>query len=471
MGTRTVENGAASSRAIEAALRHHQSGRLSDAEAGYREVLATDRENIDALHFLGVIAYQRAEYEQAAALIAQALSANDANAPAHNNLGNVLVDQGKLDEAAACYQRALALQPGYVDAHVNLGGVFKSLGRLAEAEASYREALRIRPESAQARFGQALLKLLRGEYAAGLALYESRFEEDAVVGDASARTRMKELMGAPRWRGESLSGKRLLVWTEQGLGDNIMAMRFLPLLKNRRAQHLVVYCDPALARIVQGVSPVDKVVTRDLPIPFGEFDFHCPMMSLPLAFDTRVETIPNDIPYLFVPSGLKKEWAGKLAGTAGLKVGLAWAGSKTFARDRLRSIRLERFSPMFGIPDVKFISLQKDEAAAQIRESGLEVLDWMDECGDVLDTAALIEQLDLVVSVDTGMAHLAGALGKPVWLLNRHESEWRWMLDRKDSPWYPTMRIFRQRDRGDWDAVLEDVASELRGLGLSVRKS
>ncbi len=444
MGTRTVENGAASSRAIEAALRHHQSGRLSDAEAGYREVLATDRENIDALHFLGVIAYQRAEYEQAAALIAQALSANDANAPAHNNLGNVLVDQGKLDEAAACYQRALALQPGYVDAHVNLGGVFKSLGRLAEAEASYREALRIRPESAQARFGQALLKLLRGEYAAGLALYESRFEEDAVVGDASARTRMKELMGAPRWRGESLSGKRLLVWTEQGLGDNIMAMRFLPLLKNRRAQHLVVYCDPALARIVQGVSPVDKVVTRDLPIPFGEFDFHCPMMSLPLAFDTRVETIPNDIPYLFVPSGLKKEWAGKLAGTA---------------------------SPMFGIPDVKFISLQKDEAAAQIRESGLEVLDWMDECGDVLDTAALIEQLDHVVSVDTGMAHLAGALGKPVWLLNRHESEWRWMLDRKDSPWYPTMPIFRQRDRGDWDAVLEDVASELRGLGLSVRKS
>jgi ADP-heptose:LPS heptosyltransferase len=185
-------------------------------------------------------------------------------------------------------------------------------------------------------------------------------------------------------------------------------------------------------------------------------------MSLPFLFGTRVETIPREVPYLFVPDGLRKTWGDKLAGAHRPRIGLLWAGGKVFSRDALRSVRLEQFGPVFQSADATFVSLQKGDEARQIARTGASVLDRMDECLDLLDTAALIEQLDLVISVDTSVAHLAGALGKRVWLLNRFESEWRWMLEREDSPWYPSMRIFRQHKAGDWDEVMQRVAAALR---------
>jgi hypothetical protein len=250
----------------------------------------------------------------------------------------------------------------------------------------------------------------------------------------------------------------LLIWTDQGLGDAIMMMRYFPMLKDFGFRKVVVSCEDALVRVMQSLPGVDEVVAR------GQLKVNChfPMGSLPLLFRTRVDTIPNKIPYLSVPEGLKRKWADRLAAVGPPRVGLVWAGRKNNPKDPLRSVRLEKFSPLLDISGIEFFSLQKGEAAGQIEATGFKLIDYMDDCGDLLETAALVENLDLVVSVDTATVHLAGALGRPVWLLNRFESEWRWMLDREDSPWYPTMRIFTQPRGGNWSDVLVDVASALR---------
>src|SRR6266699_1113635 len=516
---------------LDTALQSHRAGRLPEAEAGYSEVLAVDPENIDALHFLGVIAYQRGEHGRAEELISRALSRNASNAPAYSNLGNALGAQGKLDAAIVCYQQALALQPEYADALVNLGAAFRAkgeldkavqcyqhalslipeapmahanlgnalaqqgklddaaaclrkalalkpdfpeaydymgntligLGRSQEAEESYRRALALRPDSAELKLGYSLLKLLLGDYETGFLLYESRLDKDALpqATYSPLQERMAQLGDAPRWQGESGDAKTLLVWTDQGLGDTLMMMRYLPMLKERGFEKVIVCCEETLVRVVQRIPGVDEVVSRSQSTPVGGSDCHCPITSLPFMFKTRVESIPNKIPYLHVPDELRRKWAEKLAGLATPRVGLAWAGRKDHPKDALRSIRLEKLSLLFGVAGVNFVNLQKGPEASQITETGLRIHDWMDECGDLLETAALVDQLDLVISVDTAVMHLTGALGKPVWHLNRFETEWLWMLEREDSPWYPSMRIFRQQRPGSWDEVIARVASAL----------
>ena len=550
---------------LDIALQSHQAGRLSEAAAAYSEVLSIDPENIDALHFLGVIAYQRGEHDRAEELISRALSRNTSNAPAYSNLGNALGAQGKLDAAIVCYQQALALQPEYADALVNLGAAFRGkgeldkavqcyqralslapdvpmahfnlgnalaqqgklddaaaclrkalalkpdfaealcslgnvlrnqggleeamdclhkalalepnlheaydhlsntllgLGRPQEAEESYRRALALKPDSAELKLGYSLVKLLLGDYETGFLLYENRLDKDALPQAmySPLQERMAQLGDAPRWQGESGEAKTLLVWTDQGLGDTLMMMRYLPMLKERGFEKVVVCCEETLVRVVRRIPGVDEVVSRSQSAPVGGFDCHCPITSLPFMFETRVESIPNEIPYLHVPDQLRKKWAERLADLATPRVGLAWAGRKDHPKDALRSIRLERLSPLFCVAGVNFVNLQKGPEASQIGETGLRILDWMDECGDLLETAALVDQLDLVISVDTAVMHLTGALGKPVWHLNRFETEWLWMLERVDSPWYPSMRIFRQQRPGSWDEVIALVASAL----------
>jgi hypothetical protein len=209
---------------------------------------------------------------------------------------------------------------------------------------------------------------------------------------------------------------------------------------------------------------VDRVVVAPDTLPLGKFDLHCPIMSLPHAFDSRQDSIPAQVPYLSVPGRLRDHWQERLSGISGMKVGLAWAGSAALRDDAKRSIHARRFAPLLAIERLRLVSLQKGEAALQLEDWPGDVEDWMDGCEDLMDTAALIANLDLVISVDTAVAHLAGALGKPVWLLNRFESEWRWGLAREDSPWYPTMRIFRQTERDAWDDVVERVSAELAKL-------
>lgn len=513
-------------------MQHHRAGRLAEAEAAYRAILAADPGNIDALHLLGVVAHQGGRQEQAAELIARSLSLNAGNAAAHSNLGvvlaaqgkpeeaiaafhralalqpdfadayfglgNALRDQGRRDEAMACLQQALALKPDFVQAHcnlgilledqgrseeaiahyrkalalqpdfaaalVNLGNSLVALGRLDEAEESLQHGLRLQPDLAHAKFSLGQLKLLQGDYAAGLPLYEHRFEKNALSPFYSGlQGRMAAFQGSAQWRGEAAAGRTLLVWTEQGLGDNLMLLRFLPLLKARGVGRLIVYCDAALVRLVQSIAEVDEVIPRSLPVPFGRFDLHCPIMNLPLALGTRLNTIPRQVPYVHVPEDFKRRWAQKLAGVAPLRVGLAWSGGPLYPKNPARSLRLEQYSRLLAIAGVSFVSLQKGEAAGELKRMGAAILDWMGECEDLVDTAALMQQLDLVITVDTAVAHLAGALGRPVWMLNRFESEWRWLFRGEDSPWYPTMRIFRQTAPGQWDEVVARIAAELRG--------
>jgi tetratricopeptide (TPR) repeat protein len=495
---------AGASEKIGLALQQHQAGRLEQAEALYREALELDPQNVDALHFLGVIAYQQGRHGQAEELISRALLGNSANAPAYSNLGNALEAQGKHQEAIDCYRRALVLAPDYVDALVNLGATYRAQGELDQAVSCYRRALELKPEfpaaqnnlaialiglgrpeeatahclralqlkpdSAELKFGFSMVKLLLGDYESGLALFESRLEKEALSQAAygALQTRMDEVRGLPRWQGEPGAGRTLLVWTDQGFGDAIMMMRYFPMLKEFGFGKVVVYCERALVRIIQSLQGVDEVVLRDQPLP-ARVDCHFPMTSLPFIFRTRIDTIPDRVPYLAVPVELRRKWADRLAVVASPRVGFAWAGRKDNPKDSLRSIWLGKFFPLFEIAGIKFFSLQKDEGEAEIRKTGFKLFDHMDECEDLLETSALIENLDLVISVDTVTAHLAGALGRPVWLLNRFETEWRWLLDREDSPWYPTMKIFRQSRGGSWDEVLAKVASALRARFISAQ--
>lgn len=562
-GTRGVPAPSPAQRAMQL----HREGRLAQAEAAYRAILAEQPENVDALHLLGVVAFQTGRNELAAELIGRSLSLAEPNAAAHSNLGNVRAAQGRLDEAVRCYGRALELQPEHPDAlrnlgnvqyalghpeeaaallrralalrpdfaealsdlarilrdlgrpeesaascraaialrpdlaeaHSNLGNVLEDASRTEEAIACYRravalkpsfataranlgsslmsvgeireaaehlrEALRLDPSHARARFAQANLALLEGDYATGLPLYEARFDPGALSGMyAGLRARAAAFQGTPQWRGEAAAGKTLLVWTEQGLGDSLMMLRYLALLKERGFARVVVYCDRELERIIRTIAQVDEVISRETPPPLQRIDLHCPVMSLPFAFGTRLESVPRQVPYVFAPDALRRAWAQRMPGAPGRRVGLVWSGGWRHPRNAQRSMQFAQIAPLLATAGAQFVSLQQGEPAAQLAESRAAVIDWMDECGDLIDTAALVSQLDLVISVDTAMAHLAGALGKPVWMLNRFESEWRWLLQREDSVWYPTMRIFRQPAPGRWDEVIARVAAELRGF-------
>lgn len=558
---------------LELGLQHHSEGRLDQAEAAYRELLAAAPENIDALHFLGVIAYQRGAHAQAEELISRALLLNTSNAPAHNNLGNALGAQGKLDQAISCYERAIALQPDYGDALVNLAAACKSAGELDKAIDCYRKALavsgdlpaaytslgnaleqkgklaeagdclrkaielgprharahsglgnvlrhqdrleeavealrkalalapdlaeaygnlaltliaqgkpreaeehcvralKLRPGSAELKFALSQIRLLLGEYESGFALYEHRLDKDALpqATYAALQARIAQVRGAPRWRGEAGAGRALLVWTDQGLGDTLMMMRYFPLLKGRGFGKVLVHCEEAVLRIVRAMPGVDEVVSRAAPTPVGRFDCQIPLTSLPLAFGTRVETIPGKVPYLMVPAELKRKWTARLADVAPPRVGLVWAGRKDYPKDALRSLPLRELAPLFAVPGVRFVNLQKGDEARQIAQTGLALVDRIDECADLMETAALVGELDLVICVDTAVMHLAGALGKPLWMLNRFETEWRWMLERGDSPWYPSMRIFRQQRPNDWSRVVAQVAGALRESSAGAR--
>ena len=483
--------------AIEAAIGHQQAGRLDEAEKIYRQALSVDPDNALAFNNLGSILLEREEFYDAedcfrAALRAQpdlvvalyslggvlhrmgrsheaerycrkAIELDPRSAAALNNLAAVLEQRGDLVGAEEACRKALLLDPSDVALHANLGSVLKRCGRMKEAEACYRDALRLDPESVRVKYDLSMLTLLQGNYAEGLKLYESRFQCGG-RDFASPRNLYLQLSKFPRWQGEPLSGQRVHVWAEQGLGDTLMAMRFLPMLKMRGAREVIVYCKPALERLVRLTEGVDEVVTPGPALPPDTIGVHCSMMSLPYLFDTRLDSIGNHVPYILVPESLKREWRDWVSGFDKVKVGLTWAGSDTLPDDAHRSIPLKQFSPLLRHRHVRLISLQKGEAGAQWRGWSKDGDDLIDSCDDLLDTAGLVANLDLVISVDTAVAHLGGALGKPLWLLNRVGGDWRWGLEGEKSAWYPTMRILRQRETGHWDDVIEQVSGELGKL-------
>ncbi|HUH92399.1 MAG TPA: tetratricopeptide repeat protein, partial [Casimicrobiaceae bacterium] len=319
------------------------------------------------------------------------------------------------------------------------------------------------PAVVAARYYAAGEVLMRGDYDRGFELYENRF--DALVDRAAAARRFESSLGIDRrWLRGPLTGRRIVIWCEQGFGDSVMMLRYLPMLKERGAAKVFVVCERELVGLVQAMPAVDRVLCGNDTIGPEDFDLQCPAMSLPHAFRTTWTTVPTATAYLTLPGDRIERWRKRLSAFDGLKVGLAWAGSETLEADTRRSIPLAKLQPIFDVPGARFVSLQKDRRLDE-GGSGLPLLDLVSECGDFLDTAALIEALDLVISVDTAVAHVAGALGKKVWLLNRFESEWRWGRGLTHSVWYPTMTIFNQRNSVRWEDVIEDAASELRRLG------
>jgi cytochrome c-type biogenesis protein CcmH/NrfG len=434
-------------------LQHHQAGRLRQAEEAYRQILARQPNHADAIHNLGVISLQSGRNDAAVQLIRQAIAINPNYPEAHSNLGNVLADMDRLDEAIAAYRQAIALNPGLAEAHNNLGNALREKGQSGEAVAAFRRAIAINPDFPEAHRNLSLALLLDGDFQAGWEEYEWRWKCKDI---APARKFAQE-----RWDGGPLEGRTILLHAAQGFGDSIQCIRYLPLVRERGAR-IIIECYSELERLFEPIAGECQLVVRGQPLP--AFDLHCPMESLPRAFRTNLTNIPQSVPYLHADAEEAGKWHRRLADVGGdVKVGLAWGGNPIHKNDRNRSMKLVNLAPLGQAAGVKFFSLQKGAPAAEAKSPppGLELVDWTEELGDLADTAALIANLDLVIAVDTVVVHLAGAMGKPVWTLLPFIPAWRWLLGRQDSPWYPTMRLFRQERRGDWDGVVRQAAEAL----------
>ena len=386
----------------------------------------------------------------------RALALKPDYAEAHNNLGGALSAQGNLDEAVACYRRALALKPDYAEAHNNLGGALSDLAKFDEALACYRRALRLKPDYAEAHWNQALLTLLTGDFERGWAEYEWRWKTKQLHFE-------RRTFSQPRWDGQPLAGRTILLHAEQGLGDTIQFVRYVSLVKVRGGR-VVVECQPPLLPLLADCPGIDQVVARGNPLP--AFDVQAPLLSLPGILGTTLDSIPDRVPYLRADPELAQAWRKRLEALDGFKVGIVWQGNPPFKGDRQRSIPLRQYEALARVEGVQLVSLQKGAGADQLGKlaASFPVLDLGEQLETFSDTAAVLKNLDLLISSCTSVPHLAGALGVPVWLALPFVPDWRWLLEREDSPWYPHHRLFRQSRPGDWSEVFERIAGALRGL-------
>jgi tetratricopeptide (TPR) repeat protein len=436
-------------------------GREGEAQAEFQRALEIDPGHAVANYNLGVSLQQQGHFAEAAESLRRAIARAPAFAIAHNNLGSVLRELGEPEEAIASYRRAIELAPADPRYRSNIALALQDLCRLDEAIESFDTALRLRPDYAKGRAFRALALLLKGDYERGWADYEWRRAIGITFADRSA--------GRPLWDGSDPAGRTILLHSEQGIGDTIQFVRYAPLLAARGAR-VIVQCQPTLKALLEPsltARGVWRVLAEGEPAP--EFDSYCPLPGLPHRFGTRPATIPAEVPYLDARPERVEDWRRWFSdparvGSDQFKVGIVWAGAVGNRNDRRRSVRATDFMPLAQVPGVCLYSLQKGPPVAQLGESapGLPAHDLDARLNDFADTAAALMNLDLVVTVDTSVAHLAGALGRPVWTLIPFSPDFRWMLGRSDSPWYPTMRLFRQGKPEDWDGVFREVAVALR---------
>ena len=440
-------------------------GRLQEAEAAHRYALAIRPDFAESHYNLGIVLQAQRRLEDAEASYRAALMLRPESVEALNNLGGVLYARGLPAEAVGCYEKAVAIQPGLAVAWYNLGSVLKNVARLPEAEAAYRRALALSPDYADAQFGLATLLLSLGRYDEGWRLYEARYALPRYV-----HRRTQALLSCPRWRGEPLQGRALLVWQEDGFGDMIQFGRYLARLKALGAGRVVVACLPPLLRLLRAVDGVDEVVEHaDAQKRAGEFAGWISPMSLPLHLgmvDHEQDELFAPAVYLKPDSALVERWRARLdALPPGLRVGLVWKGNPLHHNDAFRSLpSLAVLALLWDVPGVNFVSLQKGEGEDEAREpsAGLPLLHLGGDMADFADSAAIVAQLDLVICVDTAIAHLAASIGTPCWvLLPAQDIDWRWMHGREDSPWYPGVRVFRQALAGQWAEVVECVKESL----------
>lgn len=514
-----------SAETIRIAIQHHQAGRLEQAEVLYRLVLQNAPDHPVALHSLGVLFSQRGENQLAVELVRKAIASNPQMPQYYNTLGLVFEKLGKSDEAVKAYQeatrlapdfaeafhnmaivlqsqgyldaaiencektmsirpdyahayntigycldmqgrddeaienysKAIQLAPDYTEAYNHLGTIHAAHGRFDEAIESYRCAIRIDPDYAEAHWNLAPALLVTGRLAQGFKEYQWRLSTD--LGMLTYPHHYEQ----PRWDGRPFVGKRLLVHYEQGLGDTINFVRYVPMVKQRGGTVILEVRKP-LYNLLRGFEGVDELIEASFDSkPEVDFDLYVSLMDLPWIFGTTLETIPADVPYIFADPAEVEFWRSRLSGP-GFKVGIAWSGSPLYERNHLRACKLADFTKLSAINGVKLYALQKGQPANQIAALAgrIPVVNLGEQFDDFSDTAAAIENLDLIISTDTSVPHLAAAMGKPVWLLLCCASEWRWLLNRDDSPWYPTVRLFRQKQANQWDDVFSRVAEQLR---------
>ncbi|MBV8781077.1 MAG: glycosyltransferase family protein, partial [Phycisphaerae bacterium] len=444
------------------ALAHHQAGRLGQAEDAYREILHIQPNHAEALHMLGVIAYQVKKADVGVAFIQKSLRCNPTNPVAFKNLavalkaagrfedaadiarraiemnpadpdpwgtlGNALSDLNRLNEALLAYQKAVELAPGVAKGWSNIAGCLGDLGQIDRAIAAHRRAVELEPELAPAHWNLALALLAAGDFS-GWEEYEWRWKFNGF-------TSVRRNFAQPLWDGQPLDGRRLLLHAEQGHGDTIQFVRYLPRIAERTGSgKMILECQPRLLPLLKQLHGVDEFIDAGTPLP--EFDIQCPLLSLPWVLGETLESIPRQIPYLYPDDELVKQWGERIGHDPGkVRIGIAWAGSRSNFKDHHRSIRLAELAQLFEIEGASFFSLQidgRDEVAAERFGS---LIDLTVDQTDFAQTAACIAQLDMVISVDTALAHLAGAMGKPTFLLLSYSSDWRWLHAREDSPWY-----------------------------------
>jgi tetratricopeptide (TPR) repeat protein len=432
-------------------------GNIEEAEASLRQALALAPGEVNALNNLGTVLDKVGKAEEAIGCYREALRINADFAEAHNNLGNALCKLDKNSEAQAHYQRAIDLKPDYAQAHHNLGSVLLDQGYVEEGLAGYERAIRLSPDYAESHFGRAQVWLKMGDFERGWPELEWRW-------------RRKEFpprpFSQPLWDGSPLMGRTILLHAEQGLGDTIHFIRFAPLVKQYGGR-VIVECQESLLPLLATCPGIDQLVAKDTPLP--PFDTHAPLLTLPAILRTTLDTIPADIPYVFADPGLVENWRKEIDRIPAqganaprsdhLKIGIAWQGNPAYPNDRRRSVPLARFERLAKLERVRLFSLQRGPGTEQLANSteSFSIADLGNRFQSFQDTAAAIKNLDLVISVDSAVAHCAGALGAPVWVLVPFACDWRWLLHREDSPWYPTMRLFRQPKPGDWTEVLDRI--------------
>ena len=511
--------------ALTLAIGHHQAGRFAEAEQICRQILEIAPNHSDARNLLGLIAHRSGRSDLAIEYIRQAIGLNPGYEGYHLNLGAVYQDLGRLDEAMACFCEALRLRPDFTNAYSNLGKALRLAGRTAEAVRVCQQAVRLVPHSsaAHSNLGSALfdnqqldaaiasfreavrLKNTNAEALSnlGAALGQHRQMDEAIYYSTEALRlqpdnatahwnraiswmatgnfeqgwpelewrlefmpkRLKRDFAQERWTGADLSGRTILLHAEGGFGDALQGVRYLPQVQQRGGR-VILECQPELKSLLRSVGGVTQVVSRgaeSLPL----FDVQCPLSSLPLAFGTTLQTIPASIPYLTVDPQRIAAFRDRITtDKTALRVGLVWSGNATDTRVNNKNCRLEQFAPLADVKNVVFYNLQKGPQAEEARSPprGMTLVDLTADLTDFAETGALIANLDLVISVDTSVVHLAGALGYPAWVVLAYVPDFRWLLDRDDSPWYPTLRLFRQPTLGDWASVFQRLAAELRKL-------
>ena len=433
----------------------HRRGDIDAAERAYQAALAADPAQPLALHYLGVARYQRGRLAEALPLLERAAALVPGEAEFHNNLGLVLAALDRNEEAVAAYRRSLAIKPDHATAWNNLGLVLQAMNRLPEAIDAFRDALGPAPEFAHAHWNLALALLAHGEYAEGWREYEWRLRLPELGGRATAPP-------APRWQGEDLGGKTLLVTTEQGLGDAIQFVRYASTVAMRGAR-VIMQAPVPLRRLLASAAGIGSTIAVGEAVP--ACDCSIPLLSIPGVIGVTADDRTCIVPYLRSDAARREAVAAEIASMAGgaRRIGVAWSGSPHNANDRRRSLPLAALASLFEIPGIAWFSLQKGEDEAQVAQlpAVASRLKRVEARNDFDGTAALVDALDAVVTVDTSIAHLAGALGRPVHILLPFAPDWRWGTRGHETPWYPTARLFRQAATGDWASAVAVLRAEL----------